>query len=484
MLRKTANCSGSDVLINQMTDIKQSRINGSSFPIINAFTKQFTALEGMEIFSFIWLSQVVSLLGSRLTSFAISIWVYSHTDSVTLFSLPILSTLLPTILISPIAGVYIDRWNRRWTMIISDFCAGLSTLIVAWLYVTGHLELWHICLTNILRSSFSTFQELAYLAATSLLVPKDKLIRANSMMQTSQAISKLIGPALAAALLGIVQFEGIVAIDFITLAFALVSLLIVKFPEIAAETEQQTEHESFMQSLALGWNYCKERSGLLWLTFLLTVCNFLIGAHAVLEAPLILSFASVIGFGLVVSCSNVGMVAGGLVAMSRGGKQNQMRTILIGMALIGLSILLEGIRPSIWLVTISSFCLLLPVPLINSSIISIFQRKVAPELLGRVLALLRSVARSGIPISFLLAGFLADHYFERFMSGDNPGARLIGQAIGVGPGRGIGLLYICMGILTLTMTCIAYFLPRLRYLEDELPDVIGDDSSDVISEVE
>ncbi|AOX04342.1 MFS transporter [Moorena producens PAL-8-15-08-1] len=426
----------------------------------------------MEIFSFIWLSQVVSLLGSRLTSFAISIWVYSHTDSVTLFSLPILSTLLPTILISPIAGVYIDRWNRRWTMIISDFCAGLSTLIVAWLYVTGHLELWHICLTNALRSSLSSFQGLAYLTSISLLVPKDKLTRANGMVQTGQAVTDLVGPGLAASLLGIIQFQGIVVIDFVTLLLALLALFIVRFPEITSETKQETQHEPFIQQLLFGWSYCRQRSGLLWLILLLTLCNFLVGATSVLDAPLILSFTSVMTFGVIMSCANIGLFVGGLIVIVRGGK-SQISTVFIGIALTSFFILLAGLRPSILLISIANFCWLLPIPLVNSTILSIFQRKVAYDVQGRVFALLRSVPRSAVPLSYLFASSLADRYFEPFMRQDSSFAIIIGQAIGTGPGRGIGLLYIFMGTLMLLATGLAYCFPRLRYLEDELPDVIG-----------
>jgi MFS family permease len=121
----------------------------------------------MGTFIFIWCGQVLSLVGSSLTNFALSIWLYQRSNSTTQFALLILSTTLPAILVSPVAGVFVDRWSRRWTMILSDFCAGLCTLCIAGLFVTGKLEVWNLCLLTALSSSFSTFQGLAYSAATT-----------------------------------------------------------------------------------------------------------------------------------------------------------------------------------------------------------------------------------------------------------------------------------------------------------------------------
>ncbi|NMF67485.1 MFS transporter, partial [Brasilonema octagenarum] len=103
------------------------------------WTEYFSSKEGeitqnMSVFILIWIGQVLSLVGSRMTSFALSIWIYQHTNSNTQFTLLILSTTLPAIIISPIAGVFVDRWSRRWIMMISDFCAGLCTLTIAWLF--------------------------------------------------------------------------------------------------------------------------------------------------------------------------------------------------------------------------------------------------------------------------------------------------------------------------------------------------------------
>jgi MFS transporter, DHA3 family, macrolide efflux protein len=120
----------------------------------------------MSLFILIWFGQLVSLIGSGLTSFALGVWVYQRTGSVTQFSLIYLFALLPGILISPVAGALVDRWNRRWCMILSDSCGGLCTVAIAFLLAIGHLEIWHIYLIACLYSVFRAFQLPAYSAAT------------------------------------------------------------------------------------------------------------------------------------------------------------------------------------------------------------------------------------------------------------------------------------------------------------------------------
>lgn len=468
--------------MNQTTDTQLTPDDDGKPPIPNTTSsstgrtaKGLLSLQGMGKFSFIWFSQLFSILGSRLTSFALGIWVYEQTLSVTQFALPILSATIPSIIIGPIAGIYVDRWSRRWTMIVSDLGAGLCTLLIAWLYIRGNLELWHICLTNIMRACFDTFQDLAYTASTTLLVPKENLTRASAMVQTGQAISNLVAPSLATALLGIIQFQGIIAIDLITLLFALLALYLVRFAEFFDITNKpKTEQKSFREELTFGWSYCKQRPGLLWLILLITMCNFLVGATEVLEVPLILSFASVMTLGIIMSCANLGMVVGGLIITIWGNIQNQMITVFISMFSIGLSVLIAGLRPFAILLAVASFSWLLAVSVLNSVILAIYQRKVAPEVQGRVFAFLKSISLAALPISFLLAAPLADRIFEPLMNQDGWVARSIGQVIGTGPGRGIGLMFICMGALTILMTSVAYFSPRLRYLEEELPDAIAD----------
>ena len=151
-------------------------------------------MQGMRTFTIIWLGQLVSLTGSGLTGFALGVWVFQRTGSVTQFALIALFTILPGLPLSPIAGALVDRWSRRWVMMLSDAGSGISTLAIALLFVTGKLEIWHIYVATAASSACSAFQWPAYAASVAMLVPKRQLGRANGMVQVSQAVSQAGSP--------------------------------------------------------------------------------------------------------------------------------------------------------------------------------------------------------------------------------------------------------------------------------------------------
>ena len=135
----------------------------------------------MKVFIFIWTGQFLSLIGTRLTTFGLNVWIYQETGSVTVFGLLVFFNSLTGVITSPITGVFVDRWNRRWTMIIADLCSGLCTLAIAGLLITGKLEIWYLYLNAILSGCFDSCQSNAYLAATTVLVPKKYLARASGL---------------------------------------------------------------------------------------------------------------------------------------------------------------------------------------------------------------------------------------------------------------------------------------------------------------
>ena len=189
----------------------------------------------MQTFLIVWVGQVVSLLGTKLTEFALGFWIldqtYQDTGTITQFALTILFMYLPKVIISPLAGVLVDRWNRRFAMIMSDLGTGLVTIAILALVWTNHLAVWQIYLALIVSSSLNAFQQPAYTASIAQLVPKNNLIRANGMVQASFAIAKIASPAIAGLLLHRFGLKTILCIDISTFAIAILTLISVKFPE-------------------------------------------------------------------------------------------------------------------------------------------------------------------------------------------------------------------------------------------------------------
>ncbi len=432
--------------------------------------------KGMQVFILIWFGQMISLVGSGLTNFALGVWVYQQTGSVTQFALISLFTSLPMILISPIAGVLVDRLPRRWVMIISDFGAGLATGAIAFLFSIGDLEIWHIYLATALSSCFSAFQWPAYTAATTTLVPQENLGRANGMLQLGDAAARLVSPLLAGILLTTIKLQGIILIDFVTFVFALVTLALVRFPKRIVDLHRAEKH-SFWKEIIYGLTYIIHRRGLLGLLVFFAVTNFLVGVVQVLVTPLVLSFASPTALGSILTIGGVGMLVGSIVMSTLKGPQGRIKSVFGFMFLGGLCITTAGFHKSVPLLALIAFLFFFGQPIINSSTLVIFQKKVAANVQGRVFALISAIANAAVPFAYVVAGPLADRVFEPLMVADGLLAGTIGQIIGVGSGRGIGLMFIIMGILTMLATVIAYQYPPLRFVENQLPDAVIDDSS-------
>jgi MFS transporter, DHA3 family, macrolide efflux protein len=433
------------------------------------------AVHGVRTFSIVWLGQLVSLIGSGLTAFALGIWVYQRTGSATQFGFIAFCGVLPSILFSPLAGALVDRWNHRWTMILSNTGGALIALTIALLLAAGRFEIWHIYVANALISTLSAFQGPAYTAATTLLIPKHHLGRAGGMLQMGPAIVQLAAPVLGGLLLEIIQLRGVVLLDFAACLFALATLLSVRFPRASTTPTGEPEKDSLLREVAYGWAYLTSQPGFLGLLIFFAVSNFLAGIVGVLFGPLVLSFASPSVFGTLISIAGIGMLVGSLVMSVWGGPQRRIDAVFSVMLLSGLCMLVAGLGTSILLLGIAFLLFSFGMPILNACTQVIFQKKVAPHIQGRIFALRGAITSASLPLAYLVAGPLADYVFEPLMAPDGLLAGSVGQLIGVGPGRGIGLMFMVMGALTMIVTVIAYLYPRLRLVEDELPDAIPDD---------
>lgn len=426
---------------------------------------------GMRLFIVIWFGQIISAIGSGLTSFALSIWVYQRTGSATDLALILLFATIPRIAISPLAGALIDRLNRRTCMIVSDSGAAVSIVAIALLLAINRLEMWHIYLLTAISYTFNAFQLPAYTAATTQIVPSQHLDRASGMIQLGQAIAQLISPVLGGLLVVTIQLQGVILLDFASFLCALLTLLLVRFPNIKTTGVEKLGKGSLLSEAAYGFSYITKRPGLLGLLIFFTANNFFLGVVSVLITPLVLSFTSPTVLGTILSIGGIGMVVGSLVMGTWRVGQYRINRVFGFMLLWGLCILVGGLRPSAPLLATTTFFFFLSLPPINGSTVVIFQKKVPVAIQGRVFALNSVLAGASLSLGYVIAGPLADRIFEPLMATNGPLAGSIGQIIGVGLGRGIALLFIIIGVFTMLTTVVAYQYPSLRFVELELPDV-------------
>lgn len=419
--------------------------------------------------------QVVSFFGSELTAFVLGVWVYQQTSSATAFSLMAFAAAVPGLLMSPLAGTLVDRWDRRWALVVSDLGAAIGTVVLVWLAWNDALAVGWIYLVVALASASQSFQFPAFQASMPLLVPKRHLGRANGFMEIGTSGANLVAPLVAGALLGVIGLTGVFLIDLTTFAVALATLLAIRIPRPPGSTERVKERTSLVAEALEGWRYIRERPGLLSILGLFAGINFAQGFVMVLLPPLVLSFASPAALGTVMSVAGLGLVGGGLLMGITGGPRRRVSAILLCVLVQGTILFLGGVQPSVPLVAVAAFGYSLCTPVIFALSSSIWQTKVEPKIQGRVFAMRRLVAASLSPLAFLAAGPLADYVFEPLLAPGGALAGSLGRLIGVGEGRGIGLLFILLGCGLLVFLAIAASYPRLRNLEREVPDALPDD---------
>lgn len=426
----------------------------------------------MRNFFLTWIGQTISTVGSDMTEFALGVWVYQQTGSVTQFALISLCIYLPRVIMSPIAGVLVDRGDRKYWMILSDSAGWVISLIVMLLTYFNSLEVWHIYLAVIAKSSFNAFQIPAYTASVPLLVPPHQLARANGMVQATRATAKITSPIVAAFLVEIIQIQGILLIDTLTFIVAIITLNIVKFPIIkkVGSSLKNISLSQFSLEILTGWRYIKSRKGLVGLLILVSFINFTEGVLQVLFWPLVLSFSNSKSLGVILFISGLGMLIGSIVMTTWGGPKKRIYGIFTMVPLQGFLLLLGGLRPSLILAGIGAFGYLFAAPIIISCNQTIWQSKIPPKIQGRVFALQQMLEKLLAIMAYLLSGPLTDKVFEPLMAENGLLADSLGKIMGVGPGRGIGLFFVLIGILNIVITYLSCRSPRVRRIEQELPD--------------
>jgi MFS family permease len=425
----------------------------------------------MRTFFTIWSGQLVSLIGSQLTGFAMGVWVYEQSRSVLLLALVQVAQQAPYVLLSPIAGVFADRWNRRTAMIVSDFGAGLAVLAAGGLYLTHHLQIWMVIPINLWMASFNTLMWPSLTASVTLLVPKQHYGRANGFVQLGEALPQIAGPALAGALYVAIHLGNMALIDFATYLFsALLMLFFVRIPNPPRTAQGLEAKGSIWKEMRFGWDYITARKGLLALLLFFLATNFLSGVMSPLIVPLILDNWDASTLGYISTLMGVGMLVGTLVMSAWGGGKRKIFTLLGAAALSGLFLAAVGLRASLPLIALCGVAIMFCGPFINACSQAIWQAKVAPDVQGRVFAVRRTIAWSSGIIAPLLAAPLADYIFKPSMAIGGALAPLLGPIFGYGASRGVGVLISLVGLLSAGVSVIALLTPLVRRVELDLPD--------------
>ena len=429
--------------------------------------------QNLTVFLIIWIGQLLSIFGSAVAEFGITLWAFEATGKATPLTLIGVFYTVPMLALSPFVGVMVDRYNRKLMMMLSDFSAALTSVLILMLLVTGNLQIWHLYVTAVITGIFQGFHWPAYSAAISTMLPKQHYARANAMLEMAGPASGIFAPMVAGALIGPLGLRGLLAIDLLTAALAITALLFVKIPQPKLSREGQAARGNIIKEASFGLKFILARPSLLQLQLLFMLCNFFFSIAMSVRAPLILARTgnNQLIFGSTQSAAAIGGLAGGLLMGAWGGPRKRIHGVLAGWAascLFGAVLFGMAQTTAIWIA--ASFIGVFFAPVVNGSNQAIWQSKVPPDLQGRVFAIRRLIAWFVLPLSNAIAGPLADQVFEPAMQPGGALSSTFGGLVGTGPGAGMGLMFVLAGAIAALIAVLAYTVPTLREVESHIPD--------------
>ncbi|GAA4184492.1 hypothetical protein GCM10022252_13500 [Streptosporangium oxazolinicum] len=416
--------------------------------------------------------QLVSMVGTAITDFAIPVWIYLTTGSLVDFALFVALSIMPGVVIAPLAGAIVDRSSRRSMMILGNCMAGGTQLVLGALFWTDTLEIWHIYPLTACLSIALIFQRLGFTTALPQLVPKEYMGHAAGVVQMVIGTAQFAAPLVAVALLSTIGLGGILVVDVASFALVLGALLLIRFPDTMAHSPREPLSKEIAQGLRMSIGNRHLRAAMIYFATL----NVMLAALLLSITPLVLSFSTLTVAGQISFVGGLGGALGGLVIALWGGpRRRRMRGVML--ATLGLSVfaVITGLQPTSWVVGIGAFGLWGCLSIVNGTFLTIIHTKVPQRFHGRVQSLNQMVSWSTLPIGMAVVAPLGERLLNPLLVPGGALAPTVGSVIGVGQGRGVAFMYIVLGLGIAVHVLISMRTRVLSRFDDEMPDAPADD---------
>ena len=398
-------------------------------------------------FMLLWSGEFISAIGSGLTSFGLSVYVFRQTGSAASMGLVTLLAFLPTLLFSVPAGVLADKYDRRLLMMIGDGFSALGIVYILTCMLQGEAKLYQICVGVFVSAVFSSLLEPSYRATVTDLLTKEEYSKASGLVSIAGSARYLISPVLAGILLAVSDIRLLFVIDISTFILTVISTAVVRKGIATKETENQS---GFFQSLTEGWRAIADRRGVLLLILVSSVMTCFMGAIQILSEPLILDFADSTTLGIAQTVCASGMLVSGLFLGMRGIKKGYVKVLAISLFLTGITMIGFGIRENIYIICLFGFLFFATLPFANNCLDYLVRTNIPDELQGRAWGVIGFLSQIGYVVAYGLAGVAADGTASK-------------RQIGVG--RGAAGVVMTAGVLLSLTALFLYPIKSIRALE-------------------
>lgn len=427
----------------------------------------------MKNFLIVWFGQTVSSIGSRMTIFAVGVWIFEQTGQATALALVGVSGLIPTLVLTLFSGIIVDRVNRKRLIVVGDTVAGCSTIVLLTLLLLGEIQIWHIYVVSAISLPFNTLQQLAYQSSVSLMIPKEQYTRASSLTMVTWYGGNILSPAFAAVVYASFGLAGVFTVDILTFVVAITTVLFSRIPQpdssVAKEAEVRTA-ATVWSDLIYGFRYIWEQQTLRAL--IVVSCLWTLFHDATPQTAMILARTNndEAALAAVSAASGVGGVIAAIIVSIWGGSRRQMLTYGWGMIAAGLGKTLMGLGRGVtmWVPTQAYTSATFP-PFVSARR-AFFMAKIDPAAQGRFFASLTVLTQLVSLFTLLLQGPLGDFVFEPAMAEDGALVGVFGWLVGTGSGAGYALQFVLLGLGMIGVGVLTLLWKLVRDAETVLAD--------------
>ena len=422
----------------------------------------------MKNFYKLWLGELISSIGSGMTAFALSVYVYKKTGSVSYVSLITLLSFMPSIVLSPIGGLLADRYDRRLLMIIGDLFSGLGLVYILWSIQAGEKSIVPIFVGITFSSIFTSLLEPSYRATLTDILEEENYAKASGLIQVAGSAKYLISPVIAGMILSVADIRVILLLDILTFITTCLMIFLVRK---SMNSETQNYKKDSFKGLLEGLFIIKENRGVYFLVIIMFFVCFFMGFIQILIRPMILALSSVKTAGIMESLCAVGLLIGSLWIGIAGIKKNYSKILAVACFFCGIFMSMTGVNENLAIIGISTFLFFSTLPFMNSCADVLVRVSIPNELQGRVWGLISLITQMGTVVAYIISGIMADYVFEPMFNKNGILVENIEIIIGTGKGRGIGFMLILSGIGMLIMAIVIWKNGEIREVSEKCVDL-------------
>jgi|GEM_PF-3254290 len=424
-----------------------------------------SAKERMRHFSFILFGQIISVFGSTLTSFSLGVWAFQKSHSVSAYTSIFFAVTFGAVLMSPFAGALVDRWNKKYVLILGTMISAGVSAVIAILLLLDLLNIWMMVICAAINGIATAFSQPAINASIKVLIDPEDLGKVNGMMASGFGLVTLVSPIAAGYLIIHIDLLGILLIDLATFVFGLLVLSFLKLPNYT-----RSASEPILVGLRFAVHYIKSRPALVFLVVFFFTINLAAAMVLALIQPLILTFTDPSGLGNILAICGLGYLAGAILMGVWGGPKRKIYAVYASALFVAIGLFVLPMTSNVMLFGFGAFLLAFGLPIGKASNQTIIQRKVSGEYIGRVDGFGKLIIGLSMPIGFLCAGPIAEYVFEPFMAEPHAANEFLVGYYGTGLGRGIALMLSLIAVFLVLVVCLAISIPQLRRIEIDLED--------------